>query len=128
METTLFKAGKYYIGDPCYIFSKSWDKLIEENNFLKPSVFIIDGHKCAIGSTAYGDGIYEDNFGYDYYVDAGLIGILPIELLKLDEVYNEANIEEQPGLSVVEFSKDFKVKINDGKFKFGGIRINTQDI
>ena len=57
-------AGTYYIGDPCYIFEKSWDKVLNETNYLQNDTLF--GKPVCIDSTAYGDGLYTDNFGQDY--------------------------------------------------------------
>lgn len=54
----MFKAGKYWIGDPCYV------------NF--------EGYTWQHG-TAYGDGVFVDQKGREYGVDGGSLGIVAIE-------------------------------------------------
>lgn len=121
-----FKAGTYYIGDPCYIFNKSWDQILEQTDyFLSESVENIFGFNCLVGGTAYGDGTYFDNYGRKYWVDAGLIGILPVELLGIDKCYTKEQIETEEGMHIITFESDFKAWVSNGHFYFGDININT---
>ena len=76
-------AGLYYVGDLCYI-SDNWDEMIEimygDGDFSKCGVFWNkEGEKFANYTTAYGDGIYEDEDGGGYAVDSGTIGLYPIK-------------------------------------------------
>lgn len=116
-----FPAGKYYIGDLCYAI-EDWDTFC--NLTIKDS-------ECLYGKfpwksanlwqhgTAYGDGCYNGTDGVKYGVDAGLIGILPIEYAdKKDYDLTELG-------SIVEFDHPFSVHYENGKFKFGHIYIDT---
>ena len=66
-ENKQFKAGKYYIGDPCYVFgteengSKSWSDILEDTDFFEKDTLTIGKKVFDIlgGSTAYGDGAYQ---------------------------------------------------------------------
>jgi hypothetical protein len=75
-------AGEYWIGDPCYAFENhdDWLELLANSDCLENPEALIERHgkthRVLACSTMYGDGIYEDNGGYDYPVDAGLIGIM----------------------------------------------------
>jgi hypothetical protein len=127
---TGMKSGKYYIGDPCYLFDASWRKLLEENSYFDNDLDEqqINGIKVAIGHTKYGDGLYEDSSERKYCVDAGLIGVVPVELLSLDGKQTEESINSDVTIGhIVEFSEDFDVNINDGLFSFGDIVINTEE-
>jgi len=121
MVSKNFKKGKYYIGDPCYAVEKQddWAKLLEKTNFFRNEKQKYKGYPIFAGATTYGDGVYEDNEGRTYFVDAGLIGIMPIECIdkKCCNVENLGNI--------IDFEDDFNVSIEDGVFKFGNILINT---
>lgn len=76
-----FKAGIYYIGDPCYaIHENNWDEVLDDTNFFRNKDQTYKGAKILIGSTAYGDGFFHDNYDRVYYVDSGSIGIIPIEV------------------------------------------------
>lgn len=122
-----FKAGKYYIGDPCYIFDQSWNQVLDETDFFNKEPQELFGDQICCGSTAYGDGEYKDNLGNSYYVDAGLIGILPVSLLLIDLKYTEEQVIQEEGMHIHEFKEDFEVEIDHGIFHFGSIVINTRD-
>jgi hypothetical protein len=117
-----FPAGKYYIGDPCYVFNhENWLSLLEKTGYFEEiREFEYKGKKAYADSTAYGDGQYRDNFGDLYGVDAGLIGIMPIEVIDCD-------LCELSDGKIVEFTEDFKVSSNNGLFIFGKIIIDTRD-
>ena len=94
------KAGKIYIGDPCYVMKDAvyhgvWG---DQHNFDNGE-FDHDGVKFAIGGTAYGDGNYSGSNGTSFPVDAGVIGAVPSELLDEEKVaeYNERTF---PGIMV----------------------------
>lgn len=124
-----FKAGKYFVGDPCYIFEKSWTDICKSTNYFKNNnVYNFFGEKCYIGSTYIGDGTYTDNNGKEYGVDAGLIGVLPISLIKIDNVVTEKQIEESNFMHIIEFDKDFIAESHHGVFHFGDIIIDTMPI
>ena len=76
------------------------------------------GMTCFAASTAYGDGVYFDKERREYSVDAGLLGIIPLEALDL-------NFEGDGG-QIIEFDEDFTVSEEDGVFTFGDVVINTK--
>lgn len=121
------KKGKYYIGDPCYIFDASWDDILNQTNYFSDGECTIKGKICVGGGTSYGDGCYYDNEGRKYYVDAGLIAILPISLLKIDNEITISEIEKSEGMHIIDFKEDFTAECENGKFRFGNIKINTDD-
>lgn len=115
-----FPPGTYYIGDPCYVVSDdNWQQLLDDTNYFENENQSYKGLQILVGDTSYGDGTYTDNYRREYGVDAGLIGIMPIEVV--DNKYS--NIENLG--AIVEFEEDFVVEIKDGVFKFGNIVINT---
>ena len=72
----------FVITDICYVLSEehytnSWGK----RHHYSDGVFEIDDFTFAVGSTAYGDGVYFDNEAHKYPVDAGNIGLVPLELV-----------------------------------------------
>jgi hypothetical protein len=132
-ETTTFPAGKYYIGDPCYVFSgESWSKLCDETDCFEngedhPHLFSHRGHKFFGASTAHGDGTFYDSDGYRYGVDAGMLGIVPIALVELEGESIE-DIEKYKLGRIHEFKEDFEVGVNElHTFLFGDIIIDTDD-
>lgn len=120
------KKGKYYIGDPCYIFGESWSNVLADTDFFNSGgVVKLFGKECIVGATAYGDGTYTDNFERNYNVDAGLIGALPVSLISIDKKRTVKEIAKHNGMHIVEFKDDFEVSISGGIFIFGDIKIDT---
>ena len=122
-------AGKYFIGDPCYVlqskdnsderWSKFCDLIYEDEDGNTNEVTEFEGVPMYTGNTKYGDGYYLDNYGNGYGVDAGLIGAVPMELCKQSK-------KEMDRLGrVVVFKKDFRARSQDGIFYFGDIVIDT---
>lgn len=116
-----FKAGTYYVGDPCYVFSydreDGWDKLLLDTNFFKDIPPHLEGKIWAAG-TKWGDGCYEDQHGWQYPVDAGLIGVVHESLLQ--------EYRSRDG-RMVEFKEDFSTDVDEdmGMIYIGDIEINT---
>mgnify|MGYP001593861175 CR=1 FL=1 len=119
------KKGKYFIGDPSYLFDASWTKVLNETDFFNNEPSKINGKIVVAGSTAYGDGVYCDNHGREYGVDSGMIGILPISLRTIDTQYTVDEINKSVIMHIVDFKEDFTAECEKGKFKFGDIEINT---
>lgn len=139
----MLPAGKYWIGDPCYMLDETrgydWGKLLDQTRYfgLYPDVeewykkpyasdqggeFVINGHKMYAHSTQYGDGGYYDQHGHDYGVDAGLLSIIPIELigdLNEPDVARLGHIHDMP--------EPFTCHYDNGTIYFGHIVIPTGD-
>ena len=125
MSSHTFVPGDYYIGDLCYVMHKEWDEVCRitiQGNECKEGIFELDdGREFSLWHTSYGDGLYIDNFGREYPVDAGLIGIIAVD--DIDE-------SEKDNLTlgnVVQFDNPFRVFCFDGLFEFGDVRIDTRD-
>jgi hypothetical protein len=75
-----FPAGKYYVGDPCYVLE---DEIYDPVVGYGTDGFHTNGTQV-IGyfGTWAGDGCYKGTNGKDYGVDAGIIGIVPAELMR----------------------------------------------
>ena len=72
----------FVVTDVCYVlreddYTNFWGK---KHNYAD-GIFEINGFRFAVGSTAYGDGVYFDNEAHKYPVDAGNIGLVPLELV-----------------------------------------------
>lgn len=120
-------AGKYYVGDLCYVMYEVWDEACglffkdRTDHGCNEGVFTLkDGRKFASFNTAYGDGEYRDEQGRKYGVDAGLIGC--IQMLDID-LLNPSNSTR--GGQVIDFPHDFVVYKQDGVITFGHINIDT---
>ena len=77
-------AGKYYVGDPCYVlrddarwraFSYAMDKASDGG--LSACILEFEGAQCFCSPTNCGDGVYYDQNGHAYGVDTGQIAVLP---------------------------------------------------
>jgi hypothetical protein len=127
----MMKSGRYYVGDLCYVMDdKEWDEFcnitIKGNNSIDGEFEMADGRKFATYSTAYGDGVYRDQYNNEYSVDAGLIGCIRVEDIRADKY------EDIESLGVIhEFKTDFMTAGGrgdpdwDGTIKFGRIAIET---
>lgn len=77
-------AGEYYVGDPCYaVPNERWMEWLEAADYENERRFLLadlDGYPVLGIGTAYGDGMYEDEDYNQYPVDAGLIGLVPVEV------------------------------------------------
>ena len=72
--------GTYYMGDPCYaVRDVDWHTLLHSADYFHNPVGEIHGFRVYATSTAYGDGEYIGSSGHSYPVDAGLIGLVPVE-------------------------------------------------
>lgn len=114
-----FKAGKYYVGDPCYVVRdhKVWVQLLDDTNYFQNENQTYKGRTIFAEGTAHGDGCFYDYEGREYGVDAGLIGIIPFEIIE----------GVGCGGQIIEFEKDFKVSADNGIFTFGDVVINTRE-
>ena len=89
--------GQYVLTDPCYVI-EDWDEFLDPFwETGKGGVFEFKGKKCAAFSTKYGDGYYTSNNGIGLGVDAGMIGLIPLELCNKDDEggYNEITVDEE---------------------------------
>lgn len=122
MRVTL-PAGTYVIADPCYhVPDEQWDRVLDESDvFSRPEATFEaeDGSivKVVAFGTAYGDGVYEDQYGNHYGVDAGLIGIMSVEHVTPDLRLG----------SVFTFSTPFECYEEDGTIVFGHVSIPTSN-
>ncbi len=113
-------AGQYAIGDPCYaVPDQDWDELLLScNYFQNPIGHVKDGMQkffVLAFSTKWGDGCYRGTDGKEYPVDAGLIGLVPAEM-----------IEDNADCELVTFEKDtLCIDDGSGKLRFGNITIDT---
>ncbi len=74
----------FYIGDVCYVlgdavYHNMWGRLFN----YADGVHYIEGRDAsfAVAPTRHGDGEYVDNLNHLYGVDAGIIGLVPLELV-----------------------------------------------
>jgi len=122
----MMPAGKYYIGDLCYVMTDDeWREIcaiiIKGNQCLDGEFELPDGRRFAIYSTAYGDGEYYDQYGHTYSVDAGSIGCV-----RLDDIKYVDNFDQFLDLgAILEFAEPFVTGKQGGQLEFGHVVIDT---
>jgi hypothetical protein len=120
-------AGKYYVGDLCYVLHDEWDECCDlffenrnDHQCNEGEFTLKDGRRFATYNTAYGDGGYFDEQGREYSVDSGGIGC--IKLLDIDLVSGSNYVD---GGQVIDFPNDFETAYQDGKIIIGHVVIET---
>ena len=123
MTTITLPAGRYIIGDPCYsVPDDQWDDLLDKTEcFESPegsfkSEETGEEVRVVAFGTAYGDGVYTDQGGQRFAVDAGVIGIMSANGVVAGE-----------STHIVEFKHDFQCFEHYGVIEFGHIIIDTAD-
>ena len=128
------KAGKYYVGDLCYVLHEAWDEFcsltIEGHKCLEGEFTLKDGRRFATYSTMHGDGVYRDQYKREYDVDAGLIGCILVDDINMTD---PDSINYLTGGQIVDFPSDFTTRGGrsdmgqdwDGVIQFGSLYIET---
>ena len=126
------QAGKYWVGDLCYVLSEEWDEFcaitMPNGDCLDGEFALSDGRKFAFSRTAYGDGVFSDQFGRQYGVDAGLIGCIRVE-----DIHNFDSRRESKLGHVVDMKDDFILRGSDegndwdGVITIGDVYISTAE-
>lgn len=127
MNRVTMPAGTYRLGDPCYsVPSKRWLEWLESANYLtayEKLLADLDGKPVLGFATKYGDGEYPGSDGFRYGVDAGLIGLVPVEVADRDDLYGN-----EPPWTVVTFEEEVLCTRDEhGTLTFGHIVIETGD-
>jgi hypothetical protein len=118
----LVPAGQYVIGDPCYaVPDEDWLPLLETCNYFNNPIGYVQGidqkyFVLAFG-TKWGDGCYRGTDGNEYPVDAGLLGLVPFNVVE--------DLSEHEGFIVTFDKETLCVDDGSGKLKFGHITIDT---
>lgn len=126
--------GTYFLGDPCYaVPNDEWMHLLESCGYFDcnsdgeggPVGTTPEGDKVLAFGTAYGDGVYVDDRGHQFPVDAGLIGLTPESVFRRSD-NSRAHLDE---LGLVVTFKTFVTASDDGggRLVFGSYRIDTSD-
>jgi len=120
-------AGRYYIGDLCYVMHPEWDEVCDlffpanhPPRGVEGEFTLKDGRRFASFSTAYGDGTYYSNINTEHSVDAGIIGCIRVEDIR-DTEYDDP---ESLG-AFVDFDKPFEVSSDGSSLVFGHVVIET---
>ena len=113
-------AGRYFLGDPCYCFGKSWGEVLNETNFFQNETHEFRDFPIVAFGTAHGDGEYFDQKGNRFPVDAGLIGLVHENLIET----KDPNWLSKAGIWVESVGETECWK-DGGDLNFGDICIET---
>lgn len=120
-------AGKYYVGDLCYVMHEEWNECCElffkgrnDHGCNQGEFTLRDGRRFVSYNTCWGDGSYQDQLGNSYGVDAGLIGCIRVEDINLNVTNNFTS-----GGNIIEFTREFECFYEDGKIHIGHIVVDT---
>ena len=121
MEKIQMPAGRYYVGDLCYLLSDEWgdvcNLIIQDHQCLEGKFTLPDGRDFVMFNTLYGDGSYNDNEGREYGVDSGSIGCMLVP----------EDAPEVRGGNCITFRYPFEAYSTGATLVFGPIRIETGD-
>ena len=119
-----FEPGDYYVGDLCYVLRNEWDEVcsltIKEHSCLDGVFTLANGTKFATYGTAYGDGVYVDQKGHKYPVDAGLIGCVAVKDLDANILKDNIRLG-----NIIKFDKPFTTNEDQGVIVIGNLSIDT---
>ena len=126
--TTRLPAGKYWIGDLCYILNEEngydWGRVARLLIVSGRSggIFETQGVKFYIGRTLHGDGCYYDDEWDEnkYGVDSGTIGCVLVDTVNGDWTPTQLG-------HVHEIKEEFEPHCDNGLFNIGHVRIDTGD-
>jgi hypothetical protein len=125
----MMPAGKYYVGDLCYVMHPQWEEFcyltIRGNDLIEGEITLGNRVKVASFCTYFGDGFYEDQDGGGYPVDAGLIGCIRVEDIDDPKVVIPEDEIIKFG-QIIEFPEEFECSSDDGVIHIGHIRIDTK--
>jgi hypothetical protein len=122
-------AGKYYIGDLCYVMHPEWTEVCRlffpvdaPPKGVEGEFTLADGRRFASFATAYGDGEYRSSINTSHSVDSGSIGCIRAEDIR-DNEYSQETLAELGAF--VEFDQPFEVSNDQGMLTFGHVQIET---
>lgn len=122
MSAINMPAGHYYIGDPCYVLDREAREEFRASIHRPSGIAAYGGVPSVSFYTKYGDGLYWDDYGYEYSVDSASIGAVPVALISDDpEVVERKAAYGQ----LHHFPSDFECENVNGHLRFGRIVINT---
>ena len=108
----------FYVGDVCYVLGDAvYDGVWGKENYRDGVIEVPGTGFCfAVAGTAYGDGSYVDGEGHEYGVDAGVIGLVPLELVEKKDGLKLGRVFEVDGTAEFEASEGvFTVTIPYGQ-------------
>jgi hypothetical protein len=117
---------QYWVGDLCYVLAQ-WEEFCSitypsDDKKVTGNIQLSDGTKLSFQGTARGDGTYHDQYGLEYPVDAGLIGVISVDdiTIPLQADNNGGHIHMFESLPTAIY--------NNGELIIGHIHIETNDM
>lgn len=137
----MLKAGRYFIGDPCYaltddVYEKLYLPLVLDGQDVLDGEFNFpDGTRFAVFATRWGDGKYYDQYYNAYAVESGCIGAIPWNYVRDDVKEKLENGTawkgigrfhdfDKPFAAVCDFDRCNQFDGQGGTLTFGGFEIN----
>jgi len=125
----MMPAGRYYVGDLCYVMTdEEWDEVCgllfegRSDHGCNEGEFILkDGRRFVTYNTKYGDGRYESNMWTDHSVDSGGIGCIRLEDIRRGDTFDDIKTFG----AVMNFPVDFVTGKEDGVIQFDRVTIDT---
>lgn len=132
---TAVPPGTYFLGDPCYALGHRWEEVCAIhwapgscNTADCAAFYDLDGYRVVEFHTKHGDGGYYDQFGHEYGVDSGTLGLVPVELIDFEQSTRE--YLDRCG-QIVTFDEPADCytagRGGDGVLRFGSYHIETDD-
>jgi len=122
----MLPAGKYYVGDLCYVMHEEWDEVCglffkgrTDHGCNQGEFMLKDGRRFACYNTRWGDGLYFDEAHNQYPVDAGCIGCILVS-----DISHSDNNDVSSG-TVHDMDRDFNTSTEEGVLTFGHVVIDT---
>jgi len=134
-----YPAGEYWVGDPCYVvLDEHWGDWLDATGWTSPimqaQIDLLPGYTfnvCGV-NTAWGDGGFDDQFGFGYCVDSGMIGVVPERYRYFMEHYRSSKAYELDHLKtlsqLVNFAEPFDIYRKGGVIHIGHLAIDTDPV
>lgn len=110
----------FYVGDLCYVLADDLYYDVWGGKYGYRSCVFTDpdtGLRVAVADTAFGDGCYIGSDGTKFPVDAGNIGVVPLELVTKELGLEDGKVTKTPGSArFMAENGQFKIELPDGKF------------
>lgn len=106
-----------YIGDISYVMEdETYSEVWGDRYGYEDGIFEVEeGVNFAVFGTIYGDGVFKDvDEDYEFCVDAGVLGVVPMELIDQEKVEDA----EMLGLFLDKEVKSVEVAYNNGYYEF----------
>ena len=123
----MMPAGKYYVGDLCYVMHPEWDEVCNlffadrtDHGCNEGEFTLADGRRFACFNTAYGDGEYFSNMGTSHSVDAGSIGCILLNDIRDDTYADLSSLG-----AIIDFPEPFETGTDGSTLTFGKVTIET---